>query len=91
MHIKKISKTLYFSDIESNTILNVLLRLLNCDSYKHKLTLFPYRKRSSVFFGEFIPEGGENGTQGLVSSDPKTSLLGLLANSTNKRNHNHQA
>ena len=65
--------------------------LLNYDWNKLALTLFPYRKRSSDFFGEFIPEGGENGTQGLVSSDPKTSLLGLLANSKNDRKPNHQA
>ena len=65
--------------------------LLNYDWNKLALTLFPYRKRSSDFFGEFIPEGGENGTHGLVSSDPKTSLLGLLANSKNDRKPNHQA
>ena len=68
-----------------------LFSLPSIDWNKLALTLFPYRKRSSDFFGEFIPEGGEKGTQGLVSSDPKTSLLGLLANSKNDRNKNHQA
>ena len=61
---------------------------LSYDWNKLALTLFPYRTRSSDFFGEFIPEGGENGTHGLVSSDPKTSLLGLLANSKNDRKPN---